>query len=426
MQVVRHQRYVGRFACHGAAGAHGDAHVRGGQRGRIVHAVAHHHHAVAFVLQLLDDGVFVFRQELGFELGDARLRGDALCGALVVAGEHDHALEALFAQLLHDFGYVFLQRVLDVQDAPQRAVHRKEQRRGAHDLVMDGLKLGRRDGHVLVFQHEVLGADNAALAIDARCDAVRYHVLHLGMALAVLQVLLQRLVHHGAGNRMREVLFQAGCQAKHLFGRGGVIAHHFANRRRCLGKRARLVEYDHVGFGHMAEVARALHGEAALGAFALGRHNGDAARKAQGAGVVHHKRCRRFGKVACGKRHDACQQEVPRHQLVGHGLDALLVGTLQRLGLLYHRNDGAQLAFLGVARHADEDLAFFHSGAGIHGIARFAHDCQRLAGERALVHARLAADYLAIDRDLVAQAHHDGVALGKLGHPNFAFHIAFH
>ena len=137
----------------------------------------------------------------------------------------------------------------------------------------------------------------------------------------------------------------------------------------------------------MLEVARALHREAALGAFALRCHDGNGARKAQRAGVVHHQRGGGFGEIAGGYGHDAGQKEVPRYQLVGHGFDMLLVGALQRFGLLNHRNDGAQLALFGVAGNADEDLAFLDCGTSVYGVAGFAHNGQRFASKRALVYA---------------------------------------
>ena len=279
---------------------------------------------------------------------------------------------------------------------------------------------------MLVFHHEVLGADYAALAVDAGGDAVGNHVLHFRMTFAVLKPLLQGFVHHGARYGMREVLFQTGGQAQHLFCGHLVVAGYLAHGRRCLGERARLVEHDNVGFRHMLEVARALHGEAALGAFALRGHNGDAARKAQRAGVVDHQRGSRFGEVARGCRHNVRKQEVPRHQLVGHGLDVLLVGALQCLGLLNHRNDGAQLAFLRVAGNANEDLAFLNRSTGIHGVALLAHDGQRLAGKRALVYARFAGDHLTVGGDLATQAHYHGVAVLQLADGDLALNVAFH
>lgn len=95
-------------------------------------------------------------------------------------------------------------------------------------------------------------------------------------------------------------------------------------------------------------------------------------------------------------------------------------------GLLYHRNDGAQFAFLGVAGNADEYLAFLNRGAGIHGVALLAHDGQRLAGKRALVYACFAGDYLAVGGNLATKAHYHGVAVLQLANGNLAFNIAFH
>ena len=92
-----------------------------------------------------------------------------------------------------------------------------------------------------------------------------------------------------------------------------------------------------------------------------------------GAGIwlslihIYHQRGGGFGEIAGGCGHDAGQKEVPRYQLVCHGFDMLLVGALQRFGLLNHRNDGAQLAFFWVAGNADEDLAFLDCGTSVYG-----------------------------------------------------------
>ena len=104
----------------------------------------------------------------------------------------------------------------------------------------------------------------------------------------------------------------------------------------------------------------------------------------------------------------------------------LLVGTLQRLGLLNHGNDGAQLAFLGVAGNANEDLAFLHCGASVYGVALFAHDCQRLAGKRALVYACFAGNYLAVGGNLATQAYHYGIAVLQFANGNLTLNVAFH
>ena len=71
------------------AGAHGQAQVGLGQRGRVVDAVADHRHRTALVLEPLDDVDLVLRHDLGDDLVDADLGGDGLGDGLVVAGQQD-------------------------------------------------------------------------------------------------------------------------------------------------------------------------------------------------------------------------------------------------------------------------------------------------------------------------------------------------
>ena len=210
---------------------------------------------MAFSLQLFHNLVLMLGQQVGFEFRDAGFCGNATGGALVVTGEHDHALEAFGAQLFHNLCHVFFQRILDVQHTPQGVVHRQEQRRSSRSFFVDGFQFFGGNGHMLVFQHEVLRTDYAALAVDAGSNAVGNHIFHFRMALAMLQPLLQRLVHYGACHGVGEMLFQAGGQAKHLFSGHFVVAGYFAHGRRCLGERARFVEHDNVGFCHVLEVA---------------------------------------------------------------------------------------------------------------------------------------------------------------------------
>ena len=56
---------------HVGAGAHGDADIGGGQRRRVVDAVAGHGDHAALAAQPLDDRALVLGQHLGLDLGDA-------------------------------------------------------------------------------------------------------------------------------------------------------------------------------------------------------------------------------------------------------------------------------------------------------------------------------------------------------------------
>ena len=195
--------------------------------------------------------------------------------------------------------------------------------------------MGLGDFHLLVFDHEMLRADDDALAVKRAGNAVRHDVLHLGVAFAGLEVLLGRGAHDGAGHRVREVLFQAGGEAQHLVGIPAVEREHARHLRRCLGERARFVEHDGVGLGHALKMLRTLHGEAGLRRLAHGGQHGDGTGKLQRARVVNHERRRRFHQAARGQRHDAGKQEVPRHDAVGQMLHARLRFRLVRFGLLH-------------------------------------------------------------------------------------------
>ena len=92
-EVVAHQRDVGRFHRHVGTGAHGEGDVGGGQRRRVVDAVAGHGDKPRFSifagLQFRDCRRLVARQHLGLETIDSGLAGDGGGRGGVVAGEHD-------------------------------------------------------------------------------------------------------------------------------------------------------------------------------------------------------------------------------------------------------------------------------------------------------------------------------------------------
>ena len=88
---------------HGHIGAiaHGQTHIGRSQRGRIVHAIAHHGHDAATFAQLLHLCGFVARQHIGQHLAvfraQAQAAGHGLGGGLVVARNH-HQLQATRTQ----------------------------------------------------------------------------------------------------------------------------------------------------------------------------------------------------------------------------------------------------------------------------------------------------------------------------------------
>ena len=160
----------------------------------------------------------------------------------------------------------------------------------------------------------------------------------------------------------------------------------------------------------MIEVTRSLHYETMLRAFALRRHDRDGAGKPQGARIIDHERSRHLGQVARHERDGGGQEEIPRHERIGHLFDMTLIGRLERFGLLDHRDDVAQLAGMGIVFHPHEDLALFKRGSCIDRVADLAGDGERLAGERALVDCGGAPYDGAVDGNLLAKSDDDDIA----------------
>ena len=70
-------------------GGDGEAHVRRGERGRIVDPVAGHSDQAVAALEAGHLGGFLCGQDFCAVTFDTQLRGDGLRGAHVIAGQHD-------------------------------------------------------------------------------------------------------------------------------------------------------------------------------------------------------------------------------------------------------------------------------------------------------------------------------------------------
>ena len=89
---------------------HGEADVGGGERGRVVDAVADHRHGFAGGFEFLHFGGFVARAHVAEGVCDTQLFGDVFDRALVVAA-HDVNVDAVFFQTAYGFGGVGFQCV---------------------------------------------------------------------------------------------------------------------------------------------------------------------------------------------------------------------------------------------------------------------------------------------------------------------------
>ena len=163
-----------------------------------------------------------------------------------------------------------------------------------------------------------------------------------------------------------------------------------------------------------------------MGGLAHGRQHGYGTGELERAGVVDHKGSRGLHQAARGERHDAGEQEVPRHDAIGKAFHARLRLRLVGLGLLDQVHDGAQLRLALVGLHLDDDLAVLHRRAGEHVVADGAFHGQRLAGKRRLVDHGAPAHHRAVHAHGHTGAHGDELALSQGTGGNLHLGVAFH
>ena len=127
------------------AAVHRHADVGLGEGRRVVGAVAGHGDERAAGLLAADERHLVLGRRLREEVVDARLLGDRLRRARVVAGDHDRA-DAHAPQLVEALAHAVLDDVLEADDAERDAVLGDDQRRaaGGGDAVDELVELDRR------------------------------------------------------------------------------------------------------------------------------------------------------------------------------------------------------------------------------------------------------------------------------------------
>ena len=194
----------------------------------------------------------VAREQLADDLGDAELFGGGVRGCFAVTGEHDDALHAALAQILHGGGRAGLGTVGDLDAAEiaplARDVHERARAEDALGLQAERL-------------HEPLIADGNTLAAHNRNDAlarslssVRGGVLRGDRPGGGLDALAHRVI----GKALRR-----GGDAQQFL-RGDLrLRVHLNHLEHAARERAGLVKHDTVGLREQLEIAAALDEDAA-------------------------------------------------------------------------------------------------------------------------------------------------------------------
>lgn len=132
-------------------------------------------------------------------------------------------------------------------------------------------------------------------------------------------------------------------------------------------------------------------------------------RQLQRAGEVHHQNRQGLGDISRQQigQHRAAQGVG--HQAVRQAGGLVLGGRFQLFRLLDHLHDAVVASSAGGLFHADNALALFGHGPGVHIAARPLGNGHGLARHRRLVHHSLACDHLAVQGNHIARAHHHPV-----------------
>ena len=315
----------------------------------------------------------------------------------------------------YDRGRFALERVFDADYPGERSAYRQIQQRVALRLLRGCGFLFVGPLRAFVVEYEVAAAYYRLFSAQARRYAVRDHVFYFGVLLLVAQLLLRGFADDGARYRMREVLFEAGGEAQHLFAAASAEGHDLCDARLGGGQRAGLVEDRGVRLRHGFDVLSALYEHAVFDALAHRGEYRERRRYLYRAGVVDHYRRRRALGAAREEIDRRGEREVVGHYRVGKLFGLALDGCLAPLGFLddpdyfvYPRRSGGGCDF-------NRYFALFDRGSRVDARSGAADYAERLARHRGLVDDGFPFGDRAVGRDYRAGADYEQVSRAQLG-----------
>ena len=417
-QVLRCNRDIGNLTRDCRAGGDGNAGVRLGERGGIVHAVADHDYRAPGGFFRANERRLVLRQNLGVDLVHTDLCGNCLGGLAIVARHHDDLVNAAGMQRAHGICRFFAQRVVDADHGGKLARDAKIQMRIRRRQRPEFFLVARRHMAAFILEDEVRAADDDLFALDHAGDAVRDDILHLRVVFLVAQSALLCRLDHGVCHRVRVVLFQARGKTQHVFffviGKGDDVC----DFRRGVGERAGLVEDDGVCICNCLEESAALDGDVGRACLAHGGQNRNRHGKLERAREIDHQHGKHLRDVPGQQIRQYRAAQRIGNKPVCKARRLVLGGGLELFGLFDHFDDAIVSAAAHRLFHAEDALTLLADGACVDKAAFVLDNRHRLSGHGRLVDHCLALDHLSVERDEVAGADDHEVAFlhGRNGH----------
>ena len=413
VQSIRDEHGVGRLRGGGRAPrAHGDAHIGGRERRRVVQPVSDHHDHAGLALGF--QGLDLLRGiALGHDPVDAERRTDGLGHVGMVAGDHDHAFDPGTAERSDHAGCVRADRVVDDQGARDRSVDRHEDARGAVQHRAPA-HLARARRHRRSLRHVARLPERHAVSVDRALDPGSVAFPDVGRE-GQLQATGPSGPHERRGQHVRRDLVERRGQAQHPV-QIEPVPHRerldVAHLRDAGGERPRLVQHEDLRPRERLEHAASLHDDPPVRGAGDPGHDRDRHRQQQRARRGHDEDRQGSGRITRRPRH-AGDGERDRHEDRGVPIGEPDERRLLALGLLYEPHDpGIRAPFGGRRRQEVERAAGVHR-TGPDRIPGHAFDRARLPRE-----GRLVQDGVGrcdpVDRDHGARLHQQTVAAPHL------------
>eukprot|EP01136_Pigoraptor_vietnamica_P023821 Opistho-1_new@6609 len=288
-KVVRHQGHVCGLQRHVRTRcAHSDAHRRIGHRWCVVDAIPHHGHLAVFLAECLDRLDLLLRHQIPARFGQSDGLGHGIGHLLVVAGNHDQALDSQRSQLSHHILGHRSRRVHHRDHSQEALAFADHHRRApARDQLVIGLFDFDRQRRTGQFREQHRFADVDILAIDLRLHAAPCDALDLagyGRLHAIAKA-LTGACNDGGCERVIAVLFNGQCHRQQLILGRARSCRHLGQLRLALGQGARLVESDRRQRAQVLQRTTALDQDATAPGSCHTAQHGAGHRDGEGAGA---------------------------------------------------------------------------------------------------------------------------------------------
>ena len=139
---------------------------------------------------------------------------DCFCGTVTVSGHHNDLGKSCFTQLFNHLGCFFSERIFNADHGCKLVLDCQIQVGIFFRQVFKPVFHSFRYRALFILENEVMASDHSFFAFDRSRNTVCHDILYLCMHLFVIQMPLFGCIYHCFCHRMREMLLQAGCDAK--------------------------------------------------------------------------------------------------------------------------------------------------------------------------------------------------------------------